>query len=405
MLKLRRGFLLVGAVWAMSIVSTVQADYVAYSIDQEGTKRPLPSRIDNIDVKYLINLEWGKYEGSKSRIGVLPVENNSSSSSVNIMGPGGSVTYNASAGGVPVQGIEAIITDVMHRTGRFRLVERKVLDKTLQEQDLGATGRIAKPSAAKIGKVLGAQYLFQAVVTNYEAGVEDKGGGLGGLIGGSAGAILGGLSMKSSKAVLGMNFRLINSETSEIVYTDQVEVAIKESGLTFGGLGFTGGVGLGGFMSEFTKTPIGQAVISAANQGVYGLIKQVGTDRATGSVIQVKGGKVYINLGQASVSNGEVMDLMKVGEQLIDPETGISLGGEEEKVGGVKVVTVKEKYSIAKPVGIKSSRIKRGDKVVSQREPEPLKFAPTWSPPKEKGFFGGGGESESGDDSGGFFDF
>ena len=167
MLKLRRGFLLVGAVWAMSIVSTVQADYVAYSIDQEGTKRPLPSRIDNIDVKYLINLEWGKYEGSKSRIGVLPVENNSSSSSVNIMGPGGSVTYNASAGGVPVQGIDAIITDVMHRTGRFRLVERKVLDKTLQEQDLGATGRIAKPSAAKIGKVLGAQYLFQAVVTNY----------------------------------------------------------------------------------------------------------------------------------------------------------------------------------------------------------------------------------------------
>ncbi|HEC16862.1 MAG TPA: hypothetical protein ENI99_09885 [Sedimenticola sp.] len=408
MLKLKWGFLLAGALAVMTAASVAQADYVAYSVDQDGVRRPLPSRIDNIDVKYLINVEWGKYEGSKARIGVLPVENTSSTSTVNIMGPGGSVTYSAGSGGVPVQGIEAIITDVMHRTGRFRLVERKMLHKTLQEQDLGATGRIAKPSAAKIGKVLGAQYLFQAVVTNYEAGVEEKGGGLGGLIGGSAGAILGGLSMKSSKAVLGMNFRLIDAETSEVVYTDQVEVAIKESGLSFGGLGFTGGAGLGGFMSEYAKTPIGQAVISAANQGVFNLVKQVGASRATGSVIQVKGGKVYINLGKNSVSTGDVMDLMKMGEQLIDPETGISLGGEEEKIGAVKIVAVKEKYSIAKPVGVKSSKIKRGDKVVSQREPEPLQFATSWNPPQEKGFFGGGGSSKSGsddDDSGGFLDF
>ncbi len=408
MLKLKHGLYLLTAALTLGLASLAQADYVAYSIIKEGgAKQPLPEYVGDIDVKYLVNLEWGRYSGKKTRIGVLPVENNSSSHSVSVSGPGGTYTYNSatSSGGVPVQGIEAMLMDVMHKSKRFRLVERKVLDQTLKEQDLGATGRIAKPSAAKIGKILGAQYLFQAVITHYEAGVEEKGGGLGGLLGGSAGALLGALSVKESKAVLGMNFRLINSETSEIIYTDQVEAELSESGLTFGGAGITGGGGLGGFMSKYAKTPIGQAVLSTINRGVYGLVKQTGTSPATGSVIKVKGNKIYLNLGQDAVEPGESLDLMRMGEQLIDPETGISLGGEEELVGSVKVTAAKEKYSIAKPTGrLKASRIKRGDKIVSQRAPEPMKFATSWKSPKKKsGFFGGGSKKETsspfGDDS------
>lgn len=380
----------------MGLMSLAQADYVAYSVDKDGAKRPLPEYIGDIDVEYLLNLKWGDYSGKKVRIGVLPVENNSSSQSMTMSGPGGTITYNADMGqGVPVQGIEAIITNVMHQTNRFRLVERKVLDKALKEQDLGATGRMAKPSAAKIGKVLGAQHLFQAVITNYEAGVEKKGGGLGGLLGGSAGALLGAISVKSSKAVLGMNFRLIDAETSEIIYTDQVEVAIEDSGLTFGGFGATGGGGLGGFMSNYAKTPIGQAVITAANRGVYGLVKQAGNAPATGSVIKISKGKAYLNLGKDSVNNGEMLDMVRMGEQLIDPETGISLGGDEERIGSVKVVSVKEKYSIAKPVGLKASAIKRGDKVVSTKQPAPLEYAASWSGPEKKSFFGGGSKKSS----------
>ncbi len=409
MFKLNRRVLVLLGIFLMLGVSAVQADYVAYSVDGDGVKRPLPEFIDNIDVEYLLNIKWGKHSGKKVRIGVLPVENNSSAQSATISGPGGTVTYNVNTGrGVPVQGIEAIITDVMHNTDRFRLVERKVLDKTLHEQDLGATGRMAKPSAAKIGKVLGAQYLFQAVITNYEAGVESKGGGLGGLLGGKAGALLGGLAVKSSKAVLGMNFRLIDSETSEIIYTDQIEVAIEDSGLTFGGFGATGGGGLGGFMSSYAKTPIGQAVIVAANRGVYGLVKQTGTAPSSGSVIKVAKGKVYLNLGNDTVTNGEKLDMMRIGEQLIDPDTGISLGGEEERIGSVKIVSVKEKYSIASPVGMKSSAIKRGDKVVSTKQPEPLQYPTSWIGPKKKGLFGGSSKkstSDSGSSDSSDFDF
>lgn len=393
MWNLNKLILLAGTLCTVAVVPLAQADYVAYSVTESGERLPLPKDVNAIDVEYLVNVEWGKYAGNQTRIGVLEVGNTSSSSSVNVMGPGGTVTYNVGSGGVPVQGIEAILTDVMHRTGRFRMVERKVLGATLKEQDLGASGRIAKPSAAKVGKVLGAQYLFQAVITNYETGVEEKGGGLGGLIGGSAGALLGGLSMKSSKAIIGMNFRLINAETSEIMYTDQVQVDLSSSGLNFGGLGFAGGAGIGGFMSEYAKTPIGHAVIAAVNKGVFDLVKQVGSASASGSVVQVKSGKVYVNLGKGVVSVGDKLTLMDRGESLIDPDTGITLGGEDEQIGELKVTSVKEKYSLAKPVGIKLSKIKRGNKVVSQRQADPLMYATAFVPPKKEGGFFSGGSS------------
>lgn len=396
---LKRALFLGGVVFALGFWSVARADFVAYSVTEEGERLPLPEDINRIDVEYLVNVEWGQYAGNKTRIGVLQVQNNSAATSVNVMGPGGTVTYNASSGGVPVQGIEAILTDVMHRTGRFRMVERKVLDQTLREQDLGASGRIAQPSAAKVGQVLGAQYLFQAVVTNYEAGVEQKGGGLGGLIGGSAGALLGGLSMKSSKAIIGMNFRLINAETSEIIYTDQVQVDLSSSGLNFGGVGFTGGAGLGGFLSDYSKTPIGHAVIAAVNKGVFDLVRQVGSAAPSGSVVQVKKGLVYLNLGSDVVSVGDVLTLMERGEKLIDPDTGIALGGEDEPFGELKVTSVKEKYSLAKPVGVKLSRIKRGNKVVSQQKAAPLQFAGSFAPPKKSGGFFSGGNNFSSDSS------
>jgi len=389
-------YIILGALIALGALPTVQADFVAFSAAKGGQTLPLPEDLSNVDMKFLINVKWGKYSGNKTRVGVLQVENTSGASAMTVSGFGSTVNYNINGGGVPVQGIEAIITDVMLRTGRFRLVERKVLDQALREQDLGASGRIAKPSAAKIGKILGAQYLFKAVVTNYETGVESSGGGIGGFLGGTAGALLGSLSMKSSKAIIGMNFRLIDATTSEVIYTDQVQVDLSSSGLSFGGLGFAGGAGLGGFLSKYAKTPIGHAVIAAVNKGVFDLVKHAGSASTTGSVIKVKGNRIYLNLGSSIVKVGDVLTLKRKGEELIDPDTGISLGGEEEAIGQVKVTTTKAKYSFAKPVGVKSSAIKRGDKVESQRAAEPLMFAKQWNPPQEESFLGSfGGKSSN----------
>ncbi len=141
------------------------SDYLAYAII-DSNKLALPENLELVNSKHLLNVKWGNFSGNKTRLGVLPVKNNSSASVMRGSFNGQSYSIPAGVGsGVPVQGIEAIITTVLNSTGRFILLERSVLDQALNEQDLGS--RVTKASAAKKGKILGAKYLLQAVVTNY----------------------------------------------------------------------------------------------------------------------------------------------------------------------------------------------------------------------------------------------
>ena len=342
----------------LAFAGLAQADYLAYSV-WKNQKTPLPKSIDAIEARYLVNLEWGSYEGRRSRVGVLPVDNSSSASVYSVSGSDGS-HYEISAGNinqVPVNGIEAIVTDAMQRSGRFRLLERTVLGDVLGEQDLGAEGRVAKPSAAKVGNVLGAEYLVQVVVTDYETDVKgtDGGGGIGGLLGRRS-ALLGGLGFKSKMGRVGLNFRLIDATTSEVVYTKQIESLIKESGITFGGFGVTGGAALGGFLSNYSKTPIGQAVIAGIHQGVYDLAQQIGAKPATGSVVQVNGGTIILNLGTGAVAAGDRMQLKRKGEELISMARSVNLSGEAM----------------------------RSDIVISMAAPTPIEYAASWTKPKKK---------------------
>ena len=109
MLRTKTTILLACASVLLGIATIAQADFVAYSVSEEGAKRPLPKVIRNLDVKDILFLEWGKYSGNKTRIGVMEVENTSSSATVSVVGPGGTMTYNASGGGVPVQGLPRLL--------------------------------------------------------------------------------------------------------------------------------------------------------------------------------------------------------------------------------------------------------------------------------------------------------
>ena len=363
------------------------ADYLAYAVG-ERARLPLPESIDSIDVKYLLNLEWGAYAGGRSRVAVLPVDNKSAASTLQMVttdGESAVVIGTDNVGMVPVNGIEAIVADVMNRTGRFRLLERVALESIIEEQDLVTSERVTQASGAATGNVLGAQYLVQVVITDYEAKVSGRGGGgLGGLLGDRAG-VLGAIGIRSGQGRVGMNFRLIDAETSEVVYTKQIESSIQESGLTVGGLGIGGGAVLGGFYDSFSRTPIGQAVIAGANKGVYELIKEIGARPASGSVVRAEGGRIWTNLGRSAVALGDVLEVISKGEELIDPETGISLGSMDTSLGTARVAQVEDRFSIAETISI-AGEVNRGDRILSTATPPGIQFASSWEKPKRGEF-------------------
>lgn len=378
--KHRPGLLAAALVAVLALATPAAAEYVAYAAVDEGNL-PLPETLDGIDPTELIDVRWGEYAGPQIRVGVMPVENNSgaSSSSFRVTGPDGETVSEYKAEWdfnreVPVNGIEAMISDVMLRSGRFRVVERAALDNVLSEQDLVTSGRVAKPSGARTGQVLGAEYLVQAVITSYEPDYKGKKVGLGGITGG----LLGGAKVGKSRSLVGMNVRIVDAETSELLFSKQIDAEITKRNWGFGGIGWGGGGALGGFMESYSKTPIGQAVMSAVNIGIFELVKYLGERPVSGSVIKVDGQQVFVNLGEDVVQNGVVLEAFRKGEELIDPDTGLSLGGEEERVGALSVQDVKEKYCIAVAQGWDPSALARGDKIVSTAPPAKMEFASTW---------------------------
>ena len=353
------------------------ADFLAYSVSDDG-KRPLPENIDGIDAPDLLNIEWGDFNGGRSRLGVLEVDNTSSAGSFTISGGGQSIDYGSYGTQVPMNGIEAIVTDTLNRTGRFRLVEREAIGNVLGEQDLAASGRVAKPSGAATGNILGAQYLVKVVITNYESEVKESSKGIGGFLTRAAGLpSVGGVGVTSGQGVVGLNFRLINAETSEVMFTKQIESVIKESGLTFSGGGAVGDLGLGGFIDDYSRTPIGQAVIAGINKGVFDLVKAIGSQAAEGSVVKAEGDQVWLNLGQEVVQVGDTLNIMRKGEELIDPDTGISLGSSDTLLGTVEIIQVQPQFSIATSVA-SNGTAQRGDKAMATKPAAKIEYASSW---------------------------
>jgi curli biogenesis system outer membrane secretion channel CsgG len=130
----------------------------------------------------------------------------------------------------------------------FRVLERKELDAVLGEQDLGASGRVAKDTRAKIGHITGAKYLVAATVSAYEEGTSGKGGGIS----------IGGISVggKQERAYIAVDLKVINVDTGEIAESRTVEGTSQSSGLSLGLHTF----GIGGELNKQSKTPTGKAI-------------------------------------------------------------------------------------------------------------------------------------------------
>lgn len=145
----------------------------------------------------------------------------------------------------------SMLANELVSTGAFKVVERQKLDSVLGEQDLGASGRVSKSTAAKMGQVTGAQYLITGKVAAYDENTKGTGGGLS-----FKGISLGG---KSSKAYLAIDLRVVNANTGEVEYVRTVEGHSKGGGMS---VGLHRG-GFGGSLGGHKKTPAGKAIRAA----------------------------------------------------------------------------------------------------------------------------------------------
>ena len=255
--------------------------------------------------------------------------------------------YHWWTGGSPGDGMADMLITELVKSGKYTVIERGEIDQIMQEQNLGMSGRVTPQSAAEIGKLLGVELAIMGAVTEF--GVAK--GGTGGRIQGI------GIGVSKQKAVVAIDVRFVNTNTGEILLAENVRKEEAKSGLRLNTSEFSFNN-----RNDFDNSLAGKATRAAIDEIMELIDGQMAQTVWEGMVILVRDGVIYMKPGgDSGVEVGDVYTVYGKGEELIDPETGISLGSEETKLGTIKVTSLVTGGKAAKATPVQGNGFKKGD--------------------------------------------
>ncbi|NLY90059.1 MAG: hypothetical protein GX081_00425 [Firmicutes bacterium] len=244
---------------------------------------------------------------------------------------------------------------------KFRVMEREQIQKILDEQNFGASGLVDAGSAARIGKILGVQFLLMGRVTEFSN--KTSGGSLS--LGGK------GLGLQTTTSRVVIDARLVDTTTAEIIVAAKGEGEKKQPNISIEYDWNTLDFG----SEEFRATNLGKALREAVDQVVKALAKKVESYQPapikglTGLVAYADANRVIINIGaNHGVQNGMVFVVHKLIQEIKDPTTGEVIDAITETVAELKVTEVKERTatcSIVQKLG-SGLEIATGDQVIQK---------------------------------------
>jgi curli biogenesis system outer membrane secretion channel CsgG len=286
-------------------------------------------------ILFIIPVFAGDLQGLKKRIAVVDFEDRS--------GWGHNIGT----------GLADMLVTELVKTNQFMVIERQELNKILEEQGLGMSGAVTPQSAAQVGKLLGVELMVMGSVSEFG----EKKSGMGGSIGKLG--IGGKFTKREARAVV--DIRLVNTSTGEIVLAESAEGEESSKGLDkidVGDIDF-------GNPTHWDKTILGKASRKSVDKCVKHISKAMDKIPWEGKVIKANtDGTLYMKPGSAGgVKQGMEFAVYSQGEELIDPDTGISLGSEEQKIGMVKVVQDIGDGKACKAIIVNGTGFKTGDLV------------------------------------------
>jgi curli biogenesis system outer membrane secretion channel CsgG len=273
------------------------------------------------------------------------------------------------------KGIADLLVDKLVNDGTYSVIERKMLDKIIAEQNFSNSDRADPNSAAKIGKILGVDAIVIGSITQF--GRDDKktnvgGAGLGGLTGRFG---LGGVSKSDSKAVVAVTARLVSTDTAEILISATGRGESNRSGTSLIGAGGSntalGAGGLDMHAANFANSILGEAVKQAVDTTAQQLEAKAGAMPTR--QITVEGlvadaspdGTIIINVGSSGgIKVGDRLAVKRAGRKITDPATGKVIRQIEEPVGQLTITEVDATSAVGKFSGTGAPKV--GDVVKSQ---------------------------------------
>ncbi|WP_157439761.1 CsgG/HfaB family protein [Terracidiphilus gabretensis] len=256
------------------------------------------------------------------------------------------------------KGITQMLVTNLVKDGSYTMIDRAAMDKILAEQNFSNSNRADPSSAAKIGKLLGVDAIIVGTITEF--GNETKNQGLAG--GGGSGwtGALAGIHHSKSSTNVGLNARIINVDTGEIMGVAEGTGTSSRSSTGLGGGGGNwnghGGGAVDFGSSNFQNTIIGEATKAAVEKLTTDVIADapkvsVRSISVEGVVAAVDSGQIILNIGKKSgVKVGDQFTVLRVTKEIKDPSTGAVLRKLTTNVGVIKATDVDDISAVCSPV-------------------------------------------------------
>ena len=270
----------------------------------------------------------------KIRIAVWDVENNAATSWAfwNDMGPAAR------------NHIDTEFSENPTLAAKFAVVERTQLALVMKEQGLAASGAVTPQTAARVGSLLGVKYIVVGGIDKFA--INDTKAGFRGVGG----------NLQQAEATI--NLRFIDTTTGERVLAVSGEAEVQE-----GRRLLPRRVGQPGRAVGHRQRSDRKSLEDDAGKVRGRRLPRAAARRWRGPAPLKRGSsrstvrRVWINVGApAGLKVGDTFGVFNVGEALIDPVTGASLGADEKQTGSAAVIEVQDKYAVVTLTGTATAK-------------------------------------------------
>tara|TARA_B100001093_G_scaffold514082_1_gene587358 strand:- start:578 stop:1474 length:897 start_codon:yes stop_codon:yes gene_type:complete len=212
---------------------------------------------------------------------------------------------------------EAMLETQLIKVGRFRVYERNKLEEVLREQGLQES---LSGNNTQI-KIDGVDYLIYGAITDMSSEAKEISTG-------------GFASIRVSNR-FGVDIKIVDALSGEIRRAESI-VAVIDSG---------SGVATRNFSNIQADTNgLVEAQRIVAKRSAALLAESIFPIR----VVDIFNDEIYLNYGDSILTVGDRLKVIQEGREIIDQDTGLSLGSRQKVLGEIEIVSADSNLSIAK---------------------------------------------------------
>ena len=231
------------------------------------------------------------------------------------------------------------LTVALTQTNKFDVLDREYIQEFAQERNILLSGDASLEEMAKLGQVLGVDYMLVGTITR--AGIAKK----------EMFSQAIGRSISEYEANFSFEYRLIVGPTRQVKLADVLTIKLDKTDQ------------LRPLVTKWRPQDMDYKEMSdnflttAANQVVESIIDNLYPTRIASIE---KDGRVIISQGGTRISEGQLLDVFSEGKEIFDADTKESLGKMEVLVATIKIDKVMPKISYAKLVDGDLSKLSQG---------------------------------------------